>query len=436
MADPNYQPQQQNLYGFSNGIPGIVGGSSAAPLLQQARTSTAPAVYGDGASEGGRGGGDGSMMTPEQSAFFDSETAAARDARMSNVSDLMGKGLTMGAGLTGVPGAGLLVGLGTGQGMGGKIGNALQGFFNSAGNFFGERSENTMSPAAMATAYGQGGPSTGVYGGYSASSDNDAAQFGTADAPAGSDGGGGGAPQGGNAGLGDAADGKSSPFAAGGLVTPASAPPMPMPAAGAAPPPTGRPGLSPPGAPAGPTDPRMVDAQVANLLRTKPETARKLQMMAQQAIQSGETTPEQIQQLGQIARVCLQNPAMYPRLVQMAEQRGIVGPGELPPTYDESVIKKLIAIAAVMAQSSGAPAESEDYEEDDAMEMRRGGMIRGPGTGTSDSIPGVNTSNGGKVKVSNGEYIIPAKVVAIKGKEFFDNLLRKYADVSGERGAA
>ena len=65
--------------------------------------------------------------------------------------------------------------------------------------------------------------------------------------------------------------------------------------------------------------------------------------------------------------------------------------------------------------------------------MRRGGMIRGPGTGTSDSIPGKNTSTGGNVKVSNGEYIIPAKIVAIKGKEFFDNLLRKYSDVSGER---
>jgi hypothetical protein len=75
-------------------------------------------------------------------------------------------------------------------------------------------------------------------------------------------------------------------------------------------------------------------------------------------------------------------------------------------------------------------------EDDDEMEMRRGGLIRGRGTGTSDSIPGRNTSTGGNVKVSNGEYIIPAKVVRIKGREFFDNLLRKYADVSGEGSTA
>jgi hypothetical protein len=30
------------------------------------------------------------------------------------------------------------------------------------------------------------------------------------------------------------------------------------------------------------------------------------------------------------------------------------------------------------------------------------------------------------VKLSNGEYIIPADVVATKGKEFFDNIVRKY----------
>tara|TARA_R110001632_G_scaffold232671_1_gene374104 strand:- start:1890 stop:3728 length:1839 start_codon:yes stop_codon:yes gene_type:complete len=43
-----------------------------------------------------------------------------------------------------------------------------------------------------------------------------------------------------------------------------------------------------------------------------------------------------------------------------------------------------------------------------------GGMIEGPGTGTSDSIPGQITQNGQPVediKVSNGEYILPEKAV-------------------------
>ena len=43
-----------------------------------------------------------------------------------------------------------------------------------------------------------------------------------------------------------------------------------------------------------------------------------------------------------------------------------------------------------------------------------GGLIEGPGTGTSDSIPGQITQNGQPVediKVSNGEYILPEKAV-------------------------
>jgi hypothetical protein len=55
-----------------------------------------------------------------------------------------------------------------------------------------------------------------------------------------------------------------------------------------------------------------------------------------------------------------------------------------------------------------------------------GGQIVGPGTGTSDSIPGVNASNGQPVRVSNGEYIVPADVVRAKGTEFFDKLLERH----------
>lgn len=54
-----------------------------------------------------------------------------------------------------------------------------------------------------------------------------------------------------------------------------------------------------------------------------------------------------------------------------------------------------------------------------------GGMIDGPGTGTSDSIPAV--INGQEpIRVSDGEFIIPADVVKAKGEEFFNKLIEKY----------
>ncbi len=44
-----------------------------------------------------------------------------------------------------------------------------------------------------------------------------------------------------------------------------------------------------------------------------------------------------------------------------------------------------------------------------------GRLIQGPGTGTSDSIPGVIKDTGQPIAVSNGEYIMPAKAVRKHG---------------------
>lgn len=55
-----------------------------------------------------------------------------------------------------------------------------------------------------------------------------------------------------------------------------------------------------------------------------------------------------------------------------------------------------------------------------------GGTIKGPGTGTSDSVTAVNKDTGAPIRLSNGEYIISKDVVEAKGVEFFDRLQAKY----------
>ena len=56
---------------------------------------------------------------------------------------------------------------------------------------------------------------------------------------------------------------------------------------------------------------------------------------------------------------------------------------------------------------------------------KRGGVLSGPGTGTSDSIRAVNTDDGSPVNLSTGEYIVPADVVRKRGKEYFDRMVEK-----------
>jgi hypothetical protein len=54
---------------------------------------------------------------------------------------------------------------------------------------------------------------------------------------------------------------------------------------------------------------------------------------------------------------------------------------------------------------------------------KNGGVIKGPGSGRSDSVRAVVDGHK-RVNLSNGEFIIPAKVVARKGEGFFQRMIR------------
>jgi hypothetical protein len=66
--------------------------------------------------------------------------------------------------------------------------------------------------------------------------------------------------------------------------------------------------------------------------------------------------------------------------------------------------------------------------------MADGGMIRGAGTGTSDSIAAA--AAGQPLAVSNGEYRIPAAVVQALGQDFFAHLVAQYHTPVGSGSAA
>lgn len=54
------------------------------------------------------------------------------------------------------------------------------------------------------------------------------------------------------------------------------------------------------------------------------------------------------------------------------------------------------------------------------------GKVKGPGTGTSDSVPAVNTSTGQPLRLSNDEFIIPADVVRKLGTKHFEKMIEQY----------
>lgn len=221
-------------------------------------------------------------------------------------------------------------------------------------------------------------------------------------------------------------------YAQGGMVGPTGAPDM-----------TGRQaGVTPQGATAKPMSPQMVEQQIQDVMRKNPQGIQQLQQIIMQGIQSGNIDPQELNMIGQLAMTALQSPDLYPQLRQFAIQQGLATEQDISPQYDQGLIIAIIIAVRAAQQTTeqmgiggsmgtvpqvppmGAQGMQQQNFADGGYvtpgaHAAEGGKVVGPGTGTSDSIP---------IKVSAGEYVIPAHVVKMKGKEFFDSMLEKYKD--------
>lgn len=177
--------------------------------------------------------------------------------------------------------------------------------------------------------------------------------------------------------------------------------------------------------------PQMLDANVQDMLQRNPQVAQKIKQVVDQAIQSGELTMQEAHMVVQLAQACINNNALWPQLRAFAVQQGLAGPNDLPQQYDQGLVSIILAAAKSYDHSNGNAAQVVPTQEGIPQQGQKqafatGGQIQGKGTGTSDSIPAVNSSTGQHIKVSNGEFIIPAHVVAAKGTDFFEGLINKY----------
>ena len=210
-------------------------------------------------------------------------------------------------------------------------------------------------------------------------------------------------------------------YAMGGEVGPGG---MPAGAAGAPPgapmmpgqgQPPGGPGLGAQAQNEAPMDAQTMEMQLKRFMQEHPDEIAAIKVVIDEAIRRGELTPEELDQAVQLATVALQNPAMYPQIVQFAIQQGLVEEGDLDPEYNQGVVFSLL-LAAKAAQTQ-APQEVQpgsNVQQIDGGDYREGGEIRvgiGP---TADRV---------KINVSKGEFVIPARVVKEKGTDFFEKLI-------------
>lgn len=182
--------------------------------------------------------------------------------------------------------------------------------------------------------------------------------------------------------------------------------------------------------------PQQMEQYLADFIKKNPQQIQQIQQAMQAGLQAGELTLEDINMMEQMAMTALQNPEMYPYIRNFAIQQGYIDEQDISPQYDQGLIFVLLLAARSVKQmgqqmGQGANMGRAPQVDQPVMNMATGGYVSvgdhaatggavvGPGTETSDSIP---------IRVSKGEYVIPAHIVKMKGKEFFDSLLEKYKE--------
>lgn len=183
----------------------------------------------------------------------------------------------------------------------------------------------------------------------------------------------------------------------------------------------------------GAMSPQMVEMQLNQFANQHPQQLAQIRNTIMQLMQTGELTQQELNMITQLAQVAAQNPEMYPYIRNFAIQQGIATEQDLPQQYDQGLVfVLLLAARAIQADvggqnmmQGGTPAAAEGMVASPQVSsgaipsMAKGGMT--PDSKKADGSVLINAHE--------GEYVIPANVVKMKGKEFFDSLVDKYKGV-------
>lgn len=166
--------------------------------------------------------------------------------------------------------------------------------------------------------------------------------------------------------------------------------------------------------------PQMLEMQINQFATQHPEQLAQIRQVIMQLLQSGELTQQELNMIVQLATVASQNPEMYPYVRRFAVQQGIATEQDLPPQYDQGLVfVLLLAARAVQADLGG-------------QNMMQGGTpaaMGAPSMAKGGAVPPSKKTDGSVlINAHEGEYVVPANVVKMKGKEFFDNLVEKYKE--------
>lgn len=188
-------------------------------------------------------------------------------------------------------------------------------------------------------------------------------------------------------------------------------------------------GVAPQQAPTMASD--QLESEIQRMMQQNPQAVQQIQQEIMSAMQTGELTPQELNMMVQLATLAAQNPQMYPQIRQFAIQQGIASEEDLGQEYDQGLVFTILLAARAsqqQAQGGASPAMGQAPQVPQAAmqppvaSMMSGGALPQKSQNADGSVP---------IIAHEGEYVIPKEIVLQKGTDFFDKLIGKGPNASG-----
>ena len=187
--------------------------------------------------------------------------------------------------------------------------------------------------------------------------------------------------------------------------------------------PQGGPGLAPQGQTSAPIPPARMEQEIQRMVQQNPQIVMQIKQAFEQAVASGELTPEELNMAVQLATAAAQNPQLWPQIVKFAEQQGLADPGMLPQQYDQGLVF-VILLAAKTVQQQGAPVPGQPQGVPQAEGQPPVASFKGGG-----AIPDSRNSDGSvAINAHEGEFVIPKDVATWYGTKHLTKMISDFKE--------
>jgi hypothetical protein len=162
------------------------------------------------------------------------------------------------------------------------------------------------------------------------------------------------------------------------------------------------------GAAEGPLSMDVINQELQTMMQNNPQMVQELRAELTALMQSGELTPQELNQAVQLAQAALQNPEIYPQLRAFAIEQGIGTEEDIPQEYDQGMLIMMVIAGRALQEGGGGQGQGQMP----VPSFQEGGPVVG-------KMPGAPVV----AEVHDGEFVIPSDVVRRIGEEKLEKMI-------------